>query len=199
MQSRGVRYESARLDNFELYGDEMQRAMQQQVLDAIGGYAKDMAEQIQAGNAIIAYGPPGTGKDHLLMALAHVAIEQHGFSVGFANVMDWFGDVRSTFGGNGDEADVVGRLKQPDILILSDPVPPEGDLTPFQKSTLYRVIDARYSARKSTWTTINVESPGEAEDRVGLQVIDRLADGGLSLHFNWPSNRRRPATPSAQQ
>jgi hypothetical protein len=55
---------------------------------------------------------------------------------------------------------------------------------------LFRAIDARYRDYRPTWVTINVGGGDEAEDRMGMQLVDRLRDRAVSIHCNWPSHRK---------
>ena len=75
------------------------------------------------------------------------------------------------------------------MLVLSDPVPPKGELSDYSESILYRIVDARYITMKPTWTTMNVASGEEADRRLGAPIVDRLRHGALCLSCDWPSFR----------
>lgn len=55
---------------------------------------------------------------------------------------------------------------------------------------LFDLVDARYSRRKPAWVTLNCASRTEAEERIGVQVVDRLAHDALVVTCNWPSYRK---------
>lgn len=61
------------------------------------------------------------------------------------------------------EEELIGEFCWPTILYLSDPLPPFGELTPFQASALFSVIDRRYRDRKPVWISLNVADATEAE------------------------------------
>ena len=126
-----------------------------------------------------------------MMALAGFAIRREGFSVRWQNGLDWYGDVRDSFDGDTKEAQLVSRLSNPDILMLSDPIPPTGSLTPFQANMLLRVVDRRYSMEKPTWVTINCKNDSEAVARMGKQIVDRLSHDAVALFCDWESYRTR--------
>ena len=87
----------------------------------------------------------------------------------------------------------TGLLKAwtaPSILSMSDPLPPFGNLTQFQMTTLFQILDFRYRHCKGTWVTLNVAKGAEADERMGKQLADRLRHGAMVLHFDWPSYRK---------
>lgn len=84
------------------------------------------------------------------------------------------------------------------ILWMSDIVPPTGPLTAYQQTTLFNLIDLRYSSVLPTWVTVNaVDADEELDDLIGDQSADRLRDGALVLGCCWSSYRKigrtRPA------
>ena len=185
-KARGERYASCRLSNYEVTSDK-----QRHVLNCLTDYRDNMQEYIKASRGIVLFGPVGTGKDHLLMALAGAAIVTEGLSVRWQNGMDWFGDVRDSFDSQVTERDLVLSLSYPDILMLSDPLPPIGNLSSFQANMLLRVIDRRYSMGKPTWVTVNCESDKEAVKRMGIQIVDRLSHDAVALFCDWESYRTK--------
>ena len=85
---------------------------------------------------------------------------------------------------------MIAELARPDVLCLSDPLPPVGALTQFQATMLYRLVDARYSRGVPTICTVNVADDAEADERMGVPTWDRLCHGAWKLHCAWPTYRR---------
>jgi DNA replication protein DnaC len=81
-------------------------------------------------------------------------------------------------------------MTRPNVLAISDPTPPLGELSDYQRSMLFRVVDRRYRDLRPTWVTINAADSAEAERKIAPNIIDRLAHGALVLRCNWPSYRR---------
>lgn len=186
----GPRYGECSLDNFELSRDQKVAEAQRRVMEQITDYRDNLRERVAEGVGIVLFGPAGGGKDHLLVALMKPAVFA-GFSVRWENGMDLFGDMRDQI----DREDMTERqfiesFTKPDVLCISDPIPPWGSLREFQSAFLFRVLDRRYRDKKPTWVTANFANRQEAIDRVGGQLIDRLRDGALTLHCNWESYRR---------
>jgi len=181
----GKRYTTCTLSNYEITSDRQQSTVRQ-VLE----YAANIAENVKNGAGIVLYGPPGTGKDHLLAALMQLAIANHGFTVRWVNGLEVFGEVRDRIGTGAKEESFVKDYLKPNILAVSDPIPPWGPITQFQATTLFRIIDGRYRSLKPTWVTLNVSQGGEAIERLGATIVDRLRHGSLALYFDWESYRK---------
>jgi DNA replication protein DnaC len=187
LRARGRRYRDCTLDSYDATGD-----LQRELVKLLRTYSESITEKIDQGAGIVLFGPSGTGKDHLLVALAKVALE-HGHTVRWTNGLDLFADLRDAMTDNVPEGDVIDRLTRSDVLVLSDPVPPVGALTVYQAATLLRAIDRRYSDLKPTWVSLNVKNGDEADERIGAAVVDRLRDGALCYFCDWPSWRRAAA------
>ncbi len=175
----GQRYRDCTLENFNCALPQQGR-----VTDALRKYiANDSSE------SVILYGPVGTGKDHLAFAVCRSAIKA-GKIVRWINGQQWFGAVRDAMDTDRSEASLVSELARPDVLCISDPLPPVGALTQHQATMLYRLIDARYSKGLPTVCTINVSSDQEADERMGAATWDRLTHDAWKLFCNWPSYRK---------
>lgn len=182
---RGSRYADCRLSNYETRTDQ-----QRTQLAALQSYAENMAEHLETGHGVTLFGPCGTGKDHLATALCRVAILKHGKRTLWVDGMTLFGSLRNSFDGDGkSETEIVRDYQRCPLLSISDPLPIMGELTPFQAGALFRILDARYSARRPTIMTVNVERD-DADRRLGTAIVDRLRHSSLLLHCNWPSYRR---------
>jgi len=183
----GTRYRGVSFGTYEVTYDA-QRA----VVEALKQYAANIEEEVRAGNGVVLFGPPGTGKDHLLVALG-VQAAVAGFRVLAVSGLDLFAEARDRIGDDRPEEALVDRLATPDVLVLSDPVPPSGALTDCQAALLLRIIDRRYRDCRPTWVSLNVANGAEADDRMGAAVVDRLKDGALCLHCDWVSYRKPAA------
>jgi len=188
----GPRYRGATLDSYQVTNDA-----QGDVVGSLRAYADDMRNKARAGCGVVLFGSVGTGKDHLLIALARTAIERHGASVEWIRGADLFGRFRDAMDTDTAEESIITPLVEVPILILSDPIPAAGSVTPFQADILLRIIDERYRMMRPTWVTLNVACGAEADQRLGAQIADRLRDGALCLWCKWESYRRPVAGPAA--
>ena len=79
---------------------------------------------------------------------------------------------------------------RPQILALSDPVPPRDELSAYELSILRDVVEHRYSHGLSTWVTTNVDNQAEAQRLFSGAVLDRLLHGATEVFCDWSSYRR---------
>lgn len=194
LATRGRRYRDCRLSTFRWHGDPDEQQQQQAAVRTLTNYATNMKAAVEAGSGLLLSGPVGTGKDHFLVALARVAIVRYGYLIAWTTGMDLYGRFRDQISAGVAERELLNKYTDKDILIISDPLPPWGDLTDYQASTLYRIIDARYNECKPTWCSINCGDPKDAEKRIGAATIDRLRDGAVAVGCNWGSHRQTQAT-----
>ena len=186
--SIGRRYANCSLDSFELSTDATIRRKQETALARIRGYASDIPNRVRDGIGFGLIGPVGTGKDHLQVALMIEAI-QKGLRVEWRDGMALAREFRGVIDGDEPEAHTISRLTGCDVLAISDPVPPAGGLSPFLREKLFAVVDERYRNQRATWWTLNAKDRAEAEERLSIQIVDRLADGACCVSCDWPSYR----------
>jgi DNA replication protein DnaC len=183
-QVAGKRLSSATLDNYVVSKPE-----QAKILADVREYVASIGERIAQGIGIVLNGPSGNGKDHLLISAARSAI-QVGAVVCWKNGQDLLREFRDRIGTDESEESLLAPLVSADVLVISDPLPPSGSLTDYQASMIYCVLDARYRDCKATWASMNVTSRKEADNRIGVAIVDRLRHEALCLACNWPSYRK---------
>jgi DNA replication protein DnaC len=182
----GERYSRCTFEAFQISSDRQRSAV-----DACREYADTLLDRIVDCNGLVLYGPVGTGKDHLAFAVSGAAIFRYGKFASWVNGQEWFGHIRDQMNDDGlSEQSLIQRLAAPDLLTLSDPLPPIGPLSQHQSTMLYRLIDARYHAGKPTIVTVNVKDDDEADSRIGVPTWDRMCDRSWKIHCNWPSFRK---------
>ena len=183
----GKRYrpERARLDNFELY-----HKSQDKVLTALRELLPRLSELVSAGRGLIFLGPVGTGKDHL-MAAALYSVAKRGTSARWFNGMEVFGAFRDRIDTGQRDREHFNELCRPDVLGLSDPIPPLGQVSAWSAENLYRILDLRYRAEKSTWVSVNASSLEDADAKLSAPCFDRVRHGAEVFNCFWPSFRER--------
>lgn len=181
----GRRYAACTLDNYRT-----DTGPQTLALEAVRAYCTNLADNLRDGRGALLYGPPGTGKDHFAAAIMRHAVLRLGAKVEWTDGAEFYGQVRDNIDGTKSESAFLQKFTRPDLLVMSDPLPPAGRVdSSFQLSMVFRVIDRRYRDLKATVMTLNVASRQEAEQRLSPNIIDRLSHGALAVHCNWPSFR----------
>jgi DNA replication protein DnaC len=179
----GSRYANCTFDNFKTVNDRQREAVW-----TCQNYIEVMRDAWQCGGLVF-YGPVGTGKDHLAFAVAATIIRELGKRADWLKCQDWFGKIRDNMDRDVSEASVVAALASPELLVISDPLPPMGALTQHQATMLYRVVEARYSRARPTIVTVNVKDDAEADLRMGVATWDRLTHDAYKVFCNWPTHR----------
>ena len=179
----GPRLRDATLENFEA-----RDATAEAGLVELRKYAENLAANVKAGRGILLLGPSGTGKDHLLVSLGKLAAKLN-FPVQRISGPDLFASMRDALA-VGEERQRIELLQLVPVLILSDPLPPVGQLTPYQATVLYEIVDYRWQHSKPTWCSLNVTNKQEADDRLGSPIVDRLQADAVVIRCCWPSWRR---------
>lgn len=189
----GRRYASCTLDNYQI-DDRLaavQQAAQKKVVADVTDYIENVQANVVAGRGLLLFGTVGTGKDHL-MAACCLAACQADLVVVWKNASDIFTAGKATWGKR-DAAtieDILKPLERCDVLALSDPIPPVGDIDHHEVRWLQSLIDRRYRDNRPTWITMNATDGNDARRALSSQVVDRLAHGALVCEMKWPSYRR---------
>ncbi len=182
----GERYSPARtkLDAYQVYHDRQREAVAR-----LRGL--DLGELMASGRGLLFYGTVGTGKDHLLAAMLYQAAWKHDASCRWVNGLEVYGAFRDRIDTHQRDEDYFRQLWEPQVLAISDPVPPVGNPSAWDTSNLYRLIDRRYRAMKSTWASMNTSSEADSDAKLTEPVFDRLREGAEVFACFWPSFRER--------
>lgn len=195
----GRRYRDCTLGNWiagGLTGNGSEKANQamNKALEQSKNYVKGFVDHIRRGQSIVFVGPKGAGKDHLMVGVLRGIIEGYGVAshkVRYIDGLSLFGEFRDTIKSNTTEQSVIEKHCKPDLLAISDPLPPTGDLSEYEQRMMLRLIDKRYRDCRPMAATINASDRAEVERRMGPQAADRLLDDAVVVLCNWPSYRQR--------
>lgn len=185
---RGRRYERCQLNEFKTGEDEHRKARR----DALTKVS-DFCVRIESGDAkanLIFAGPSGSGKDHLMFYVLRFAVMHCGVRASWVDGQRLFSELRDGITQGRTEREILLEHIKADVLAMSDPVPPSGQLSDHQRNTLYRLIDERYSQCRPIWMTVNAANAKELDERMGVQLVDRLLHDAVAVNCYWPSYRR---------
>lgn len=181
----GYRYAQVTLLNFEVYDPK-----QKEIVSRLRHFADTMPDALAGGGGLLLFGGAGTGKDHLLAALLKIAIARHGLSAVWYDGQVLFEEARHAIKRD-KEHEFRTRLCEPHILALSDPQPPQGDLSDYQIGLVRDLIDRRYRRCLSTWLTTNLDRRDDADRLLTAPVMQRLKESSGLVFCDWPSYRER--------
>jgi DNA replication protein DnaC len=185
----GSRYCWRNVDRFEIYDPRQERVHHQML-----AVAPQLPQLVSRGQGLIWYGHVGTGKDHMMAWLLHQAAGRFGIHCRWVRGLDLYGRLRDGMksgAGGGTEEALLNLWTEPQVLAVSDPIPPANELSDWRQEFLQRLIDRRYRDLKSTWATMNVSNLDEADGILSNQVFDRLQEGAKKFACFWPSYRER--------
>ncbi len=184
----GKRYshENTSLEKYRVYHPDQTKA-----LAAIREFIAKIGHGEPRG--LVIYGTVGTGKDYLLAATLYAAIKAGSVS-GWVNGQDLYQSFRDGMDTQRPESATLAEFTRPDILGISDPIPPVFDASKqnaWRAELLYRVLDARYRRCCPTWVSVNAKSPEDADAKLSEPVFDRLQHNALMIPCFWTSYRER--------
>jgi DNA replication protein DnaC len=138
-------------------------------------YCEVADDVLKEGYGIYIWGDKGTGKTHLTSCMANELIRQYK-QVLFTNFFEISKSIRATFGGKGNESDLINKIANIDFLFIDDlgteKVSNNGEDNWLQ-GQIFDVINKRYNNNKPTIFTSNYSLPTIIEER-GL--MDKTAD-----------------------
>lgn len=181
----GPRYERARFSTFE-----QPTAKHKAVVEQFAAWCDQLPELMSRGaGGVVLFGTRGTGKDHLAVAGLRTAAIKHKLSVGWVEGQTLFARSRDLIDRDISEERWANDYVRPKVLLISDPLPQSGNLSEYQLSVMWRILDARYRKCHATWVTCNARDGADLSTRLGPALTDRLRDGALGLHCDWPTHR----------
>lgn len=183
LHSDAQRYRDCYLRTFHVDCD-----LQKSVLSQLVTICEQIPSFVDSGKQLFLWGSVGTGKDHLIVSVLRAAA-MAGYSVRWVEGLTIYETIAGAFSDNTTHTAIYRKLKEPDILCISDPVFSENWSGP-KAEALRKTVRARYNLGKATWITCNVENLQQADEMFGEDTFDRLQENTVNIECRWESNRR---------
>lgn len=193
ISARGERYAKLNISDFDR-GDDQYSAARNLACQQVGEYCNDLLSR--PGNDarnLVFVGPSGTGKDFLMFCALRRIVFCKGLLAAWSDGQRLFSDLRSSIAEDLPERELIRPLIERDLLAISDPIPPAGTLSDYQRNILFLLLDERYSKRRPIWMTVNARTSQELDDKMGVPLVDRMLHDAVVIKCYWPSYRRLAA------
>jgi DNA replication protein DnaC len=149
---------------------------------------KKIAGRLGKGIIVALVGPSGTGKSQIGANLVYHACKHMGVKGRFCEAMDFFLDLKSTYGrAERSENEVISEYVRPSLLVI-DEFDKRGE-TAWENTMIFYLINKRYNAVRDTVIISNLKKD-TFEKSIGAPIVSRMNETGGIVCCDWKSFRQ---------
>lgn len=156
-------------------------------------YVDTFKERLIDGSCLILNGKPGTGKT-LLSLLIYQELAKKGFNVRYESSLEFISELLNLkFKSETVYQNYINAFENIHFLIIdevTESVNKGGMPSETEKQALFQIINKRYEKNLCTLVITN-RNHEELVNRLGVPMVDRLSEKGISMAFDWNSYRQR--------
>lgn len=146
-------------------------------------YAEKHEVVLKKGWGIYLHGPKGTGKTTLTACMANDLLSKVK-QVSFTNFFEISKAIRATYGGAGNEGDLIERIGTIDFLFLDDlgteRLKKDGEDT-WMQERIFEIVNKRYNHRKPTVFTSNYGLNQLVSRGMMDKTVDRISEMSTAI------------------
>jgi DNA replication protein DnaC len=194
------RYQHCTFDNFVVYNESLERAVESARAVAVRFVTPKSREQ--QGRGMLLEGPPGVGKTHLAVAILKQVITSARVRGLFYDTRDLLKLIRSTYNSTlgTTETEVLRPVMTADLLVLDDLGAEK--TSEWVEETMNLIVNSRYNERRMTIFTSNYKDIPNDTDinsllfRIGHRMRSRLHEMCEFVALDGADYRERPENAS---
>lgn len=187
LQQIPMRFKGKTMEDFTTSSSQ-----QEHIKHIVSCYIKKFATCLTEPSSLIFVGKPGTGKT-LLALIIHQTLCKAGLLVEYQPSINFLRILQEKQrDSHAGFENMLKHYQQLDFLIIDEVTEGCGKFAmpaDWERNLLRTLIDERYQAKRPTLIISN-RPKAELISRLGEPTIDRLAENGATLAFNWNSYRQ---------
>lgn len=182
------RYRGMTFDSFETIGDQADSKARKKLVAQ--SYVEKFSELAPRGIGMVFLGGSGTGKTHLACAVLQALMSKvTGLYITCDEMLD---RINSTYckQSQTSTAEIKNLFSTVPLLVLDEIG--RTKLTPAAQSTIFKIVDARYSRMLPTIFVSNALEPKQFVEQITPAAWDRIQEVSKLVTFTWKSMRTAP-------
>jgi DNA replication protein DnaC len=175
------------------FSDYLAESVEQQKVKSIcERFTMTFTDRVKQGSSMMFIGKPGTGKT-LISLIMYQSLVQSGFNAQYESSLHFLKLIQQKrFESYSAYQSILEHYQRPHLLILdevTESTNKQGIPSENERNLLFEVINQRYQLGNRSTLVISNRDKKSISTILGLSIVDRLSENGISLVFDWDSYR----------